>query len=569
MTDQEYLQSLEAPPPHFGGTGAVKLVPDPRDYIPQMHPKVRAVLEVGAVNFADRSSGACEILNQGPTGACVPNSTCGGIQLDHNLERQVCYHFNAQQLYSELGGTGSNGIDSRACLQKCVDVGAPLRDGGRVKTGSYFKIDNIPGVFEEQIKAAIVAGQVVVIAMLLPSTFSGKWTPGAVTSAYHQVEISGFRDRLFWGPNSWGAGWPGSPGEHPPGFYECSFDYAIADGNQRGYCYAFFFDPVEAHGPPPPPPPPPVILSRNLTGVLRGEGLTAVVAGQVMRVDGNKTLEVKTITDGDTEPPPPPDILTVSGYSANPVKSGQVFQVLGSGFNSENFEVEWSGQILKRRRVSTTVIEATAPDVTMLTVSLVNVRVEGATATGPSLTVKPADTLAVTGYSANPVESEQVFQILGTGFNSNNIDVTWGDTWPLENEKVISPTVIEVTAPNPLIIDSKPIRVRVEGGVAIGPNLSVIPGDGNGNGGGADIPVRLYLRRIGARLMVWAYVQMDGQPSATARASVSGTDAGERVTGANGVATWSVTASSPATVTVDVTRADGKRGHATKTEEEA
>ncbi len=327
--DPEFLKSLQPPPDSFGGTGAVPLIPDERDYPATAHPEVRATLLAGVPGSADRSSGVCEILNQGQTGSCVTHSTCHGIQLDNNLDRGICYHFNAMQLYGELGGTGQNGVDSRQTLQRCVDLGAPLTTGGRVKIGSYFAVERVAGRFEEQIKAAVSTGQVAVIALLLPSTFGGRWTPGAVTSGYHQVEIAGYNSAgggsggLFWGPNSWGSGW--SSGSHPPGFYELSFDYCVASNFQNGYCYAFFYDPFEVHtpnpdpGPGPGPGPGPTPKRIFIAGELSGAGKEAVAVGQTcpIVIQGKAcTIAVNTRTESDgpgPNPDPNPDPIPTPG----------------------------------------------------------------------------------------------------------------------------------------------------------------------------------------------------------------------------------------------------------------
>lgn len=312
--DTAFYNTLPPAPPHFGSTGALEPSHDGRDRPPELHPQVAAALLAGVPNEADRSAGVCEILNQGAAAACVVFSTCTGIQLDNNLDRQICYHFAAAQMYAELGGSGSNGIDTRAELQACVDKGAPLVGGGRVKIGSYFRCDNEPTLFVEQIKAAVSTGQVVVIALLLPTTFSGVWTPGAPTQAYHQLVISGYRGDIFWGPNTWGSGWGG--GQHPPGFYELSFQYCVANGFQGGYCYAFFFDPFEVHGiPPPPPPPPPPAKRYFLSGELLGPGAPTIIQGQVLTL-GNvaATLLVSETHQTGGDPTPLPGELTVNVY---------------------------------------------------------------------------------------------------------------------------------------------------------------------------------------------------------------------------------------------------------------
>lgn len=330
MTTEQlaFRASLEPAPDHWGGTGAILIHDDGRDYPPEAHPRVREVLTVGAPNEVDRSAGVCEILNQGATGACVVFSTCTGIQADNNLDRGICYHFAAAQMYTEMGGTGQNGIDSRAELQACVDRGAPLVGGGRVKIGSYFRCDQTPGLFVEQIKAAVSSGQVVVIAMLLPSTFGGVWREGAVTDGYHQLEISGYRGDIFWGPNTWGATWPGGSGPHPPGFYECSFSYVVSQNFLMQHTYAFIYDPFEVHGPTPTPTPVPVPVpvpqpdSAIITGKVTGANINALAANDGYTLQGHGLtwpLWISQVTPGpgpgpqpDPGPQPAPGVLKVN-----------------------------------------------------------------------------------------------------------------------------------------------------------------------------------------------------------------------------------------------------------------
>ena len=324
--DQDFFSSLQPAPPHFGGTGALPLVLDPRDYPPEAHPDVKIMLEVGAPGEADRSTGVFEILNQGASGACVAFSTSGGIEADENLDAHKQYHIDAAALYRELGGTGQNGVDSRQTLQRCVDEGAPLIGGGRIKIGSYFRCDNDPGLFVEQIKAAVSTGQVVVIATLLPNTFGGRWQAGQPTQGYHQLLVLGFRGDLFWGPNSWGSAWPGGAGPHPPGFYELSFAYAVSNNFLGGYTYAFFFDPAVVHtpdpqpnpnpqpnpqpNPDPQPQPQPQPASVTIAGKVTGANLSAVAVGSGYQLQGNGLVwpfEVTQVNGPQPDPQPNPN----------------------------------------------------------------------------------------------------------------------------------------------------------------------------------------------------------------------------------------------------------------------
>jgi hypothetical protein len=97
---------------------------------------------------------------------------------------------------------------------------------------------------------------------------------------------------------------------------------------------------------------------------------------------------VLTVTK-EAEPPPG---LSVTGYSPNPVKAGASFVIQGQGFTGGNLTVLWQGAILTATRLSDAQIQATAPSAPTTATGPVTVRVEGATADGPPLTVQAGDT---------------------------------------------------------------------------------------------------------------------------------------------------------------------------------
>jgi len=255
----EFLANLEPAPAHWGGTGALRLTPDPRDYRITQIPRVAAQLAAGAPASADltRFIGS-PIYNQGAEGACVAFSTAGLCSLDTDEERGGWQVYDAERLYREAGGTGANGVDSRLVLSNCVNLGTPKPDGTRVKiVGSYAFVTQTPGTFREEIKASIAAGQPVVIAVLLPSDFGWQSGHGSRTSGYHQLCCVGYDEAYLTVLNSWG------PGFGDKGVGSIAWDYLEADNLQNGYCFAYtttalVLPPVPIPTPAPPVPPVPV-----------------------------------------------------------------------------------------------------------------------------------------------------------------------------------------------------------------------------------------------------------------------------------------------------------------------
>lgn len=529
--EAQYYAALDPIPANWGGMGAVRLVPDARDYRAVWHPEVREVLLAGGGGAVDWSDKVCSIENQGSEGSCVPHSTCSGIQLNENINQQVCYRFNAPQLYRELGGSGANGVDSRQTLERCKSVGAPLvNSNGRVRVGSYFWIDQNPATFATQVKAALVAGKSVVIALLLPSTFGGKWQPGNPTQGYHQIPAVGTDgDDRFWGPNSWSESWPGPGGPHPAGFYEMSFQYCTQSQMQNNYCYAYFFDTVAF----------------------------------------------------DT-PPPPPIQVTVTGYNPNPVPSGGNFSISGSNFDKGGVAMSWQGISLPLMGMNPDVIATKAPVVASTQSGPVHVTVGNGAADGPPLTVQadstppppvdktatvkgqakgasvgsllpgqsytlipgatltltevtqdsgptpPPGQLTVSGYSGYtaPLLPTQPFVINGTGFAAGgNLIVTWGTAQLTANR--VSDTEIRAIAPSGAA-GSNAVTVRIEALTATGPVLTI--GDGGPPPPVGDIKVMLTAKPSQLRNTVSIICYTADASGASFPASVNGT-----VTGTNGV----------------------------------
>jgi hypothetical protein len=386
----EYLKTLAPVPPHFQGMGALELHPDPRDWPVTHHPGIAALLPNVPQTASLMQYVTGDPYNQGPTGACVAASTCGACSIDtqHGSSRWDVFHWLA--LYHEAGGTGSNGVDSRLVLKICAEQGTPLANGGRETViKSYLWVTQQPGQFRQEVKACIAAGFPPVVALLLPSDWG--WRSGqpnaAVTQGYHQVAGIEFDDDYLVILNSWGT-WPGG-GSPKNGVGSVRWDYLEKDGLQHNYVFAFTT--TSDALPPPPPPPPPVHTRATVTGSATGQ-VDTLMRGTVYSLGScNVTLSEIDFDLGPPPPPPPPNQLSVTGYSPNPVQAGASFLIQGQGFQGGNLSVLWQERLLSANRLSDTQIHATAPSVPTTASGSVTVRVEGATADGPALTVSAGD----------------------------------------------------------------------------------------------------------------------------------------------------------------------------------
>src|SRR6266550_5274107 len=213
--------------------GSLPLRVDARDYDLRSHPGVAAALAAGTPDSASIMqwvTGPSE--NQGSSPACVAASSCNASAIDDQIENGQWEMFDWMALYREAGGDGTSGVDSRTVLQILVDKGAPLAGSRRKLMGSYAFVPQQQGVFDETIKAAIVAGQPVTLALLLPIPFG--WNSGTVASSgYHQIVIVAY-DPVYWIVfNSWGDGWPGEAGSPRGGIGRVRRDYVSGNNFQQ------------------------------------------------------------------------------------------------------------------------------------------------------------------------------------------------------------------------------------------------------------------------------------------------------------------------------------------------
>jgi hypothetical protein len=228
-----FLQNLAPPQPDWGGTGAVPLTPDARDFRMELIPAVGAVLAIGAPPAFDLRSHVLGVYNQGAVPSCVAHSTCGMKSIQDHIEHGDWVTYDADGLYREMGGTGTAGVDPRGTLERARERGLQiLNTTRRYRIGSYAFAPPVAGAFEETLKAAVAAMQPCTLALLLPQQFG--WTSGGpITQGYHQVCVIGYDAAHAIILNSWGEMW----GERGLGRIPWSF---ITQQNfQNGFAFAY------------------------------------------------------------------------------------------------------------------------------------------------------------------------------------------------------------------------------------------------------------------------------------------------------------------------------------------
>lgn len=300
LTDRliEFHRTLQPAPPHFGGTGALVLHPDPRDYDYRLLPGVCDVLEAGVPDsFSLTQYITGPPLNQGSEPSCVAFSTCNLSALDGVEDGGPWLVFDGHGLYREAGGNGTNGVDTRVVLDIVTKQGTPLLSGGRKQTvGTYVFLPQVPGQFRQAAMAAIAAGHACTVALLLPEGF-GTASSGPMTSAYHQVDMVAYRRtpkeqvQIY---NSWG------PSFGQSGLAWLDFDYLEQQGMQNNYCYGYATTPAVVNPNPPPP------SGVTITGLVTGGATAALAVGQSYPLNPGDVLSITSIQGQPAPPPPPP-----------------------------------------------------------------------------------------------------------------------------------------------------------------------------------------------------------------------------------------------------------------------
>lgn len=464
---ESWRLSLPDPPVPDFLTGTKLRAPDPRDYL---MPGAEALGLVGLPDSADITSDfPGPVLNQGGTPSCVCHTISHQMAIFQYQEERLARVFHASRAHLETGPEGQ-GRWPDDILKYARDRGMPLTGSEqRFRIVSYaFAPKTSQQAWVESIKAAIVNRQPVPICYLLPAVF-GWESSGVVTSGYHETLIVGYRPGAFLMLNSWGTGW----GKN--GFGWVPIEFLLASNWQNGYVIAHSSVKDETTAPPIPPDPPdpidpptPPTTRVFLAGEALGGGLEMLQEGQVLAATGHGFTGTITVNEvrRQTDPTPPPNTFTVTGYDRNPVKAGESFLILGNGFMSGNLLVSWGGQALAAFVSSPTRIDATAPNVSATATNPVQVRIEGAVSTGPPLVVRVEDTplppgeiivtiqppmggrlFATATLDGAPIATQMTMFANGENKGTRNVPAGNRGNWPVPGP---SGTVVRVEARNPV-----------------------------------------------------------------------------------------------------------------------
>jgi|GEM_PF-2716827 len=383
------------------GTGAIWQPDNPKNYLMGCMADVRAMLAAG---YPDRDEHLTPHMqytySQGASPSCVWHAISGQQTGNEHIERKgELLIFDAMGMHNQTGDP-NQGRYTGDMLKIAQDAGTKLANSSkRYKIGSYaFAPKGSPQEWESTIKAAIAAGHICGLALLLPTSFGWESSGGILPNSYHEVMIVGYRPDAFLIKNSWGDSW----GQHGFGWVPISF---LTQSNyQNGYVFAnTILDAIDddlAPSPPDPPHPPnPVSKRYVITATATGSGMDTLRQGTSLVASGggytgNLGITNLTVYDDVTPPEPPtPGKLSVTGYDPSTVKPGQAFTVIGQGFGSPgsgNLFVSWHGNALQVQSRSNTALFVTAPQAEG--VDVVVVRVEAEQAIGPNLVVSSGDT---------------------------------------------------------------------------------------------------------------------------------------------------------------------------------
>lgn len=335
-------------------TGLLWRPPDPRNYDMSKIESVQQMLAVGFPDSDEHLKEHCShIYDQGPTPSCTTHFTAGMMTCNEHIERHgETLVFDAMGLFNETGAPNV-GRYTGDILKITQDRGI-LRVGTskRYRIGSYaFAPTTSVDMWVSTIKAAVAAGHMCGLALLLPSSFGWESSGSIVQNSYHQVGIVGYRPDAFLILNSWSANWGRG------GFGWVPISFLVQSGYQSGYVFSHtILDAIDddlAPNPPEPPQPP-----------------------------------------QPPQPPAPVVVPKVIGYTPTEplpsVRAGKVFSVLGSGFGTGgNLFVSWGGQPLAVTTRSAGGLVVTAPPTPGI--APVVVRVEASEAVGPMLGVVAGD----------------------------------------------------------------------------------------------------------------------------------------------------------------------------------
>src|SRR5579859_617499 len=217
------------------GTGAIPLSPDSR--LKTMASFVPIETEVPSPQ-ADLSKFVKDAYDQGVKDACVAYSIAGMQSTFQAIRNSKWLTFDAEALYCDNGGIGTNGISTLEALAWDKTNGltdSTSKSTDKIVDFGFADPTTVDGI--SSIKSAISAKHPCVLALLLPSDFNDHFggsgdCKGTITSDYHQVCPVGYDEERLTFLNSWGKSW----GKNGIGTIAWSF---LKDPSQAGSAYAY------------------------------------------------------------------------------------------------------------------------------------------------------------------------------------------------------------------------------------------------------------------------------------------------------------------------------------------
>src|SRR6266536_1588075 len=216
-------------------TGALYRPPDPRNFLMSCIPDVQAQLAVGYPDTDEHLREHCpHIYDQNGTPACTTHFTAGMMTCNEHIERKgETLIFDAMGLFNETGPPNV-GRYTGDILKRAQDVGV-VRVGTtkRYRIGSYaFAPTSSVQDWVDTMKAAVAAGHICGLALLLPSNFGWESSGSILPNSYHEVAVVGYRPDAFLILNSWSANWGRG------GFGWVPISFLVQSNWQNGYTFS-------------------------------------------------------------------------------------------------------------------------------------------------------------------------------------------------------------------------------------------------------------------------------------------------------------------------------------------
>jgi len=223
--------------PTFDGyaTGLLWKPPDVRNYDMSQIKSVQRMLAVGYPDSDEHLKEHCvHIYDQGATPSCTTHFTGGLMTVNEHIERHgETLVFDAMGLFNETGPPNQGRYTGD--ILKVTQERGILRVGTnkRYRIGSYaFSPTTSVDIWVSTIKAAVAAGHMCGLALLLPSNFGWESSGSILPNSYHQVGIVGYRPDAFLILNSWSSNWGRG------GFGWVPIQFLVQSGWQNSYVFS-------------------------------------------------------------------------------------------------------------------------------------------------------------------------------------------------------------------------------------------------------------------------------------------------------------------------------------------